>query len=359
MRGRMSPGPRTVGRMRRCRGSPVAGLAIASIGAVALASSTRAFFALGLPAHQQLRLLCGSDAIRPGSAAKVFMNAQAHASWGGKAVAAFVLAGSATMGLRSSGYLMRERNTSGRQCSRSQCPEDTGKDLPCASGLLGSVDPLDELVGATGTSRCAVASFVSSAKGACVHPDREFPNLCGDCPRNGKVPGRLAQQDVQSVAAAYAAEAPWPAQQPTKQALAAFVSPAKQACVHPDQEFSKLCGDGPRDRKMPGPILGYQQQVYPAGVRAAVTVSSSTSLAGGGAARDQHAPCCNREAEQRKLACEPRAEAVNLPTEGQHSQQERIAQRRCAVAGFVSSAKAACVHPDREFPYLCGDCPRN
>jgi len=31
----------------------------------------------------------------------------------------------------------------------------------------------------------------------------------------------------------------------------------------------------------------------------------------------------------------------------------------CACAAITSSAKAQCVHPDREFPYLCGDCPRN
>eukprot|EP00434_Breviolum_minutum_P017157 symbB.v1.2.015144.t1/scaffold1124.1/size136573/10 len=31
----------------------------------------------------------------------------------------------------------------------------------------------------------------------------------------------------------------------------------------------------------------------------------------------------------------------------------------CATAAFVSSAKSACVHPDRKDPYLCGDCPRN
>eukprot|EP00404_Azadinium_spinosum_P050451 CAMPEP_0180762760 /NCGR_PEP_ID=MMETSP1038_2-20121128/37544_1 /TAXON_ID=632150 /ORGANISM="Azadinium spinosum, Strain 3D9" /LENGTH=145 /DNA_ID=CAMNT_0022797047 /DNA_START=204 /DNA_END=637 /DNA_ORIENTATION=+ len=30
---------------------------------------------------------------------------------------------------------------------------------------------------------------------------------------------------------------------------------------------------------------------------------------------------------------------------------------RSAAAAFISSAKASCEHPDREDPYLCGDCP--
>lgn len=83
---------------------------------------------------------------------------------------------------------------------------------------------------------CAAAAFVSSAKSSCVHPDRKPPNLCGDCPRNDKTSGLppldLRQEGVLS--------------------CAAFVSSAKSACVHPDRKPPNLCGDCPRNDKTCG-----------------------------------------------------------------------------------------------------------
>lgn len=121
--------------------------------------------------------------------------------------------------------------------------------------------------------RCAMAALVSSAKSACVHPDREFPYLCGDCPRNGKAPGSLLLA-VKPCAAA------------------AFISTAKSTCVHPDREFPNLCGDCPRNPKKIASANGQKNSI-------------------------------------------------------------------CAVAALVSTVKSTCLHPDRDVPYLCGDCPRN
>ncbi|CAJ1451929.1 unnamed protein product [Effrenium voratum] len=74
------------------------------------------------------------------------------------------------------------------------------------------------------TKVCA-AAFVSSAKTTCVHPDRQDPYLCGDCPRNPK-----SAFEGEKVCAA-----------------AAFVSSAKSQCVHPERKDPYLCGDCPRN----------------------------------------------------------------------------------------------------------------
>lgn len=150
---------------------------------------------------------------------------------------------------------------------------------------------------------CAAATFVSSAKSSCVHPDRKDPYLCGDCPRNGKAAGLpsvdMCQEglNIGNLPGGFAAVC----------AAASFVSSAKSSCVHPDRKPPNLCGDCPRNDKACGlpPVDLHQEGVPPAGMDA-------TPFA-----------------------------AV------------------CAAAAFVSSAKSSCVHPDRKDPYLCGDCPRN
>jgi len=41
----------------------------------------------------------------------------------------------------------------------------------------------EDVFGKLGGPRAA-APFISSVRAQCAHPDREFPNLCGDCPRD-------------------------------------------------------------------------------------------------------------------------------------------------------------------------------
>mmetsp|Transcript_1019 Transcript_1019/g.2898 ORF Transcript_1019/g.2898 Transcript_1019/m.2898 type:complete len:278 (-) Transcript_1019:203-1036(-) len=107
---------------------------------------------------------------------------------------------------------------------------------------------------------CAAAAFISSAKSVCIHPDREFPYLCGDCPRNPKMAPRVPGKESSCIHP--------DGEGPTSHggclrnpkdsgcalegrrntcAAAAFISSAKSACIHPDREFPYLCGDCPRN----------------------------------------------------------------------------------------------------------------
>jgi len=162
-------------------------------------------------------------------------------------------------------------------------------------------------------------ALVTSAKSACVHPDREFPYLCGDCPRNPKMPANAPQQG-EAVCA-----------------VAALVSSAKSACIHPDREFPYLCGDCPRN---PNKSLSLQQKGD--GVCAAAALVSSAKSA-----------CIHPDREFPNLCGDCPLNPKVTPRAPEQGQETY------AAAAFISSAKSVCIHPDREFPYLCGDCPRN
>jgi len=176
----------------------------------------------------------------------------------------------------------------------------------------------------SGLSPCAAGAFVSSAKSACIHPEREFPYLCGDCPRNGKVPHCAAVAKSERVLPGIVSAAARPC------AVAAFES----TCVHADQEFPHLCGDCPRNpSKAPQPPSEGQPLT--------VAIASAAESASIPPDPDFPSSCGNCPRSLSK--------ALQPPCQG---------QRVCAAA-FISTAKSACIHPDREFPYLCGDCPRN
>jgi len=87
---------------------------------------------------------------------------------------------------------------------------------------------------------CASAAFISSVKPSCIHPDRDAPNLCGDCPRDNMMPSPPAVESKQTGSGC-------PAATKKVCASAAFVSSAKPACTHPDRDAPNLCGDCPRN----------------------------------------------------------------------------------------------------------------
>eukprot|EP00933_Yihiella_yeosuensis_P020080 TRINITY_DN16195_c0_g1_i1.p1 TRINITY_DN16195_c0_g1~~TRINITY_DN16195_c0_g1_i1.p1 ORF type:complete len:160 (+),score=34.51 TRINITY_DN16195_c0_g1_i1:79-558(+) len=60
---------------------------------------------------------------------------------------------------------------------------------------------------------------------------------------------------------------------------------------------------------------------------------------------------CRRLVEE-----DPEAACASLKDEGELPSQSR---KVCSAAALISSVKAQCIHPEREDPMLCGDCPRN
>jgi len=94
----------------------------------------------------------------------------------------------------------------------------------------------------------AAAAFITSVKPQCIHPDREFPMLCGDCPRDFE--GAMAAAgDVQQNQNMDLNEGIVDCSKcRTKRACAGFISSMKAECIHPDREFPMLCGDCPRDQ---------------------------------------------------------------------------------------------------------------
>jgi len=90
----------------------------------------------------------------------------------------------------------------------------------------------------------ATAAFISSVKATCIHPDREFPMLCGDCPRDFEGAGAVQQNQNMDLTEKGIADC---SKCRTKNASASFISSMKAECVHPDREFPMLCGDCPRN----------------------------------------------------------------------------------------------------------------
>lgn len=142
----------------------------------------------------------------------------------------------------------------------------------------------------------AVAAFVSSAKASCVHPDRKPPRLCGDCPRDRPAAGLPCSELLES--AAEDSVSAFFVSTGKGSAVASFVSSAKASCVHPDRKPPRLCGDCPRDRRV------------------------------------EDFPLCDLR---------------------DFTESSEV----CSAASFTSSKKFSCVHPDRKPPNLCGDCPND
>lgn len=180
----------------------------------------------------------------------------------------------------------------------------------------------------------AAAAFISSVKATCIHPDREEPRLCGDCPR--------AQKCL----------IPSPKVAPEVRAAAAFVTSAKATCIHPDREEPRLCGDCPRASKCP---MAKEDATVVSAAAAFITSAKAT--------------CIHPDREEPRLCGDcPRAGKMSVgmtyasAPAGDDEVQTLSADgavQAVAAAAFISTAKATCIHPDREAPNLCGDCPRD
>eukprot|EP00444_Apocalathium_aciculiferum_P010247 CAMPEP_0183386596 /NCGR_PEP_ID=MMETSP0370-20130417/2487_1 /TAXON_ID=268820 /ORGANISM="Peridinium aciculiferum, Strain PAER-2" /LENGTH=306 /DNA_ID=CAMNT_0025564949 /DNA_START=72 /DNA_END=992 /DNA_ORIENTATION=- len=190
------------------------------------------------------------------------------------------------------------------------------------------------------------------AKASCVHPDRDDPYLCGDCPRNGK----RAVAAFLTSAKSLSVHSEWPQ---SKTAAAALVSSAKATCIHPDRDDPYLCGDCPRNGKV--------MVSAPAADEVVPVVAGKAVCASAAFISSAKASCIHPDRDDPYLCGDcPRNGKVMLceekRTEGRQQKEDQafaVPCKACAVAAFVSSAKSTCVHPDRDAPYLFGDCPRN
>jgi len=136
----------------------------------------------------------------------------------------------------------------GAAVSSACCPAESNSATARARGGCPAVTATADFGGDWPRDVQAAASFITSVKPACIHPDREFPMLCGDCPRDfeGAMQAAGAVQQNQDTDLNKEGFADC-SKCRTKRACAGFISSVKAECIHPDREFPMLCGDCPRD----------------------------------------------------------------------------------------------------------------
>lgn len=121
----------------------------------------------------------------------------------------------------------------------------------------------------------------------------------------------------------------------------------KASCVHPERKPPRLCGDCPRNDMS----VGWPAEFESEGVYAAASFVSSAKSS-----------CVHPERKPPRLCGDcPRNDyktGGSLPA-AEFFEENGSSSCVTACAGFVSSAKSSCVHPERKPPRLCGDCPRN
>lgn len=135
-----------------------------------------------------------------------------------------------------------------------------------------------------------------------------------------------------------------------KFASAALVTSLKIQCEHPDREPPYLCGDCPRNAAYSSAEAKLKGNSTDEPKFASAALVTSLKI-----------QCEHPDREPPYLCGDcPRNAAHNCAEVNFEDEVYRVTgDSKFASAALVTSFKIQCEHPDREPPYLCGDCPRN